>query len=51
MLVGAMDSINNKFDKHSLRLGTQPLKPTWGMRQSNKSQSYTTSWDDLLHVD
>ena len=50
MLVGTMDSINNKFDKYSLRLGTQPLKPTWGMRQLNKSQSYTTSWDDLLHV-
>jgi DNA polymerase V len=51
MLVGTMDCINNKFDKHSLRLGTQPLRPTWGMRQLNKSQSYTTSWDDLLHVD
>lgn len=50
ILVGAMDSINNKFDKHTLRLGTQPLKPTWGMRQLNKSQSYTTSWDDLLRV-
>lgn len=51
LLSDAMDQINNRFNKHSLRLGTQPLNPVWGTKQSYKSQSYTTSWEDLLRVD
>ena len=39
---------NNKFNKKSVRLGTEPLSPEWQMRQLNKSRSFTTSWDELL---
>tara|TARA_B110000967_G_scaffold136753_1_gene139611 strand:- start:565 stop:1821 length:1257 start_codon:yes stop_codon:yes gene_type:complete len=49
-LTQVIDDINFKFDKYSLRLATQPINPVWGMRQSRKSQSFTTSWDDLLLV-
>ena len=43
-----VDKINNKFNKKSVRLGTEPLSPEWQMRQLNKSRSFTTSWDELL---
>jgi hypothetical protein len=43
-----VDKINNKFNKKSIRLGTEPLNPEWQMRQLNKSRSFTTSWDELL---
>ena len=49
-LTQVIDDINFKFDKHSLRVATQPINPLWGMRQSKKSQSFTTSWDELLLV-
>lgn len=43
-----VDKINNKFNKKSVRLGTEPLNPEWQMKQSNKSRSFTTSWNELL---
>jgi DNA polymerase V len=43
-----VDKINNKFNRKSVRLGTEPLNPEWQMRQLNKSRSFTTSWDELL---
>ena len=46
----AIDAINIKFDKHSIRLATQSNNPIWGMKQSKKSQSFTTSWNELLVV-
>ena len=46
--MGVVDKINNKFNKKSVRLGTEPLNPEWQMKQSNKSRSFTTSWDELL---
>ena len=49
-LTEVIDKVNNRFNKHSIRPGTQPLKPAWGMKQSYKSQAYTTSWDSLLKV-
>ena len=43
-----IDKINNRFDSNTLRLATQPLSPSWGMKQLKKSRSYTTSWKELL---
>ena len=48
VLSQVIDHINDRFDKTSLRIATQPVKPLWGMKQSLKSQSYTTAWDQLL---
>ena len=47
-LTKVIDDINSKFDKHSLRMASQPVNPVWKMKQSRKSQSFTTSWDELL---
>ena len=49
-LTQAIDDINIKFDKQSIRLATQPINPVWRMKQSRKSQSFTTSWEELLIV-
>ena len=49
-LIFIIDKINNRFNSDTLRLATQPLSPTWGMRQLKKSPSYTTSWKELLVV-
>jgi DNA polymerase V len=49
-LTQVIDTINSKFDKQSIRLATQPINPIWKMKQSRKSQSFTTSWKELLVV-
>jgi len=49
-LTKIVDEINNKFDKNSLHIAFQPLYPSWDMRQSYRSQSYSTSWSELLLV-
>ena len=49
-LTKVIDNINFKFDKQSVRFATQPLSPIWEMKQSRKSQSFTTSWKELLVV-
>ena len=49
-LTQTIDNINIKFEKNSLRFATQPIDPMWRMKQSRKSQSFTTSWEELLIV-
>ena len=49
-LTQVIDTINFKFDKQSIRIATQPINPIWKMKQSRKSQSFTTSWNELLVV-
>lgn len=49
-LIHMMDIINDRFDKNSLRIATHPTRPRWGMKQSLKSRSFTTAWDQLLIV-
>ena len=49
-LMLAMDSINKKMGKESIKLASEGFKRPWKMRQENKSPSYTTSWDDLPKV-
>lgn len=49
-LSNVMDKINDRYDKFSLRIATQPIKPLWGMKQTLKTQSFTTSWHELLTV-
>ena len=46
-----VDQINDRFNKNSLRIATQPIHPIWGMKQSLKSRSFTTAWDQLLVAD
>lgn len=49
-LMLAMDAINKKMGKESIKLASEGFKRPWKMKQENKSQNYTTSWDELLII-
>ncbi len=49
-LMIAMDKINKKMGKESIKLASEGFKRPWKMRQENKSPSYTSNWDELVHV-
>ena len=46
-LMAAMDNINRKMGKASIKLASEGFKRPWRMKQGNKSPSYTTRWEDL----
>lgn len=47
-LMQAMDSINRKMGKESIKLASEGFKRPWKMKQGNKSPNYTTEWGDLI---
>ena len=50
-LMIAMDKINRKMGKESIKLASEGFKRPWKMKQENKSPSYTTSWEDILKIE
>ena len=46
-LMLAMDSLNRRFGKGTIKLSQDGSKRSWAMRQDQKSPDYTTNWDDL----
>lgn len=50
-LMLAMDAINRKMGRATLRLASEGRQQPWQMKQMRKSPSYTTNWKDLLCVD
>jgi len=52
-LMTAVDQINRRFGRNTLRFGTQALVPEkrWQMRQASISPRYTTRWSDVLKAD
>jgi DNA polymerase V len=46
-LMSAMDSINRKLGKETIKLASEGFSRPWKMKQGNKSPSYTTRWEDL----
>jgi DNA polymerase V len=49
-LMKAMDEVNKKFGKDTVRFGSVKTEGKWKMKQTRKSQSYTTNWNELLIV-
>jgi len=49
-LMIAMDKINKKMGKESIKLASEGFKRPWKMRQENKSPSYTSNWNELVKV-
>lgn len=49
-LMAALDQINRKMGKDSLKLASEGFRKPWKMRQKNKSPGYTTRWEDLIRV-
>lgn len=49
-LLDAMDRINKKMGKESIKLASEGFKWSFKMRQENKSQRYTTKLADLTRA-
>ena len=49
-LMTAMDQINAKFGRGSIKLGLAGKDQDWRMRRENLSPSFTTKWADLVSV-
>ncbi|MCF7832242.1 MAG: Y-family DNA polymerase [Candidatus Marinimicrobia bacterium] len=49
-LVEALDLINDKYGRNTLRIADQGLHDKHAMRQNQRSKSYTTRWDEILEV-
>lgn len=49
-LMKAVDEINKKFGKDTVRFGGVKTEGRWKMKQTRKSQNYTTNWKELLVV-
>jgi len=49
-LMKAVDEINQKFGKDTVRFGNVKTDGSWKMKQTRKSQSYTTKLNEILTV-
>jgi DNA polymerase V len=49
-LMLAMDKLNGRYGRGSIRLGLAGKDADWRMRRENLSPSFTTKWDDLAKV-
>lgn len=49
-LMGALDAINGRFGRNTVRPGAIAPAPAWSMRRANLSPCYTTRETDLLKV-
>jgi len=49
-LMNAMDRINAKMGRESIKLASEGFNRPWQMKQGNKSPNYTTSWEQILCV-
>ncbi|AYO01033.1 translesion error-prone DNA polymerase V subunit UmuC [Pseudomonas sp. LTGT-11-2Z] len=49
-LMSVLDEINGKYGRGTMRTGSVPQTPDWGMRREMMSRSYTTRIDQLWRV-
>lgn len=49
-LIKAIDEINQKFGRDTIRFASVKSNTVWKMKQTRKSQKYTTNWNEILRV-
>jgi DNA polymerase V len=49
-LMRAVDELNGKFGKDTVRFGCVKTEGNWKMKQTRKSPGYTTNWNELLTI-
>lgn len=49
-LMEAIDSVNLRYGKHLVKLGSQNIAKTWTMKQENLSKRFSTSLDELIEI-
>lgn len=50
-LTSTLDSINNRFGKDTVKLGSQGINNTWEMKREFLSPAYTTKWSDIPKIE
>lgn len=46
-IMEALDSLNNRYGRDTVRLGSAGTTAAWSMKAGNKTPCYTTRWDEL----
>jgi DNA polymerase V len=46
-LMAALDALNQRFGRGTVKVSTQGAYRAWQMKQERKSPNYTTCWDDV----
>ena len=46
----AMDAINRRFGRDTVKLGSLGIRPKWSLRREMLSPCYSTDWNDLVRV-
>ena len=46
----AMDAINRRFGRDTVKLGSSGIRPKWSLRREMLSPCYSTDWNDLVRV-
>lgn len=49
-LMAVLDAINQRYGRHTLKLGSEGFKAPWKMKQNFKSPGYTTNWNELIQA-
>lgn len=49
-LMTALDAVNGRFGRNTVRPGAVAATPAWGMRRGNLSPCYTTRISDILRI-
>jgi len=49
-LMRAIDGLNSRFGRGTIKVSSGGLRAEWGMRQERKSPSYTTDWNSVPAV-
>lgn len=49
-LMEALDGINQRYGRGTLRLAAEGVEKAWQMRRGNLSPRYTTCWEDIASV-
>ncbi|WP_324502386.1 DUF4113 domain-containing protein [Limnohabitans sp.] len=46
-LMKAIDGLNSRFGRGTVKVSTGGMRKEWGMRQERKSPNYTTDWSEV----
>ena len=49
-LMQALDNLNQRYGRGTVKVSTQGAFSGWQMRQERKSPNYTTNWDEVPGV-
>lgn len=49
-LMEALDCVNKRWGKNSVRTAAQGYNKPWAMKQENLSQGFTTRWEEILTI-